>query len=232
MAKKAQAPKPKGNFKQGQLTLWLSVGFVVMVILSLPSVMLIFFGMLPTTVSAIIDRSAKKHAAFCVGGINICGVFPYLMELWTGDNSMEGAMRILTDVFSLIVMYGAASFGWMIYQSLPPIVATFLTVIAQSRVSSLRSVQRQLIEDWGDDVATPQEVLDMREKFGDEVKDAEELAPEVTSTSSQDTEALLDGIDNLLAAGGGAPAGPPQTPPVGKVPNKGKPPPAGKPKTA
>jgi hypothetical protein len=231
MAKKANAPQTQGSFKQGQLTLWLSVGFVGLVLWQLPTVMVLFFGLLPTIVSAIIDRSPKKHAAFSVGGINLCGVFPYLMEMWTGSNTIDGAMLILTDVFSLVVMYGAAAFGWMIYQSLPPIVATFLTVIAQSRVSSLRTIQRQLIEDWGDDVATPQEVLDMREKFGDEAAAELEPASETASPGAKDTEALLDGIDNLLAGGGTAPGGPPQAPAAGDAPKNGTPPP-GNPKTA
>jgi hypothetical protein len=201
MAKQAQPPKPKGSFKQGQLTLWLSAGFVILIIMSLPSVLLIFFGMLPTIVSAIIDRTPKRNATFCVGGINLCGVFPYMMELWVGDNTMDGAMRILTDVFSLIVMYGAAAFGWMIFQSLPPVVSTFVTVIAQSRVASLRSSQRQLIEEWGEDVGTPQEVLDMRDQFGDAAVEGE-TGSEPVSTGNPKTDALLDGIDDLLGAKG------------------------------
>lgn len=230
MAKKAQpAPQP-GSFRKGQLTLWFSVIFVGLVIWQLPTVMLMFFGLLPTIVSVIIDRSPKKHAAFCVGGINFCGVFPYMMEMWTGSNTIDAAMLILTDVFSLVIMYGAAAFGWMIYQSLPPIVATFLTVIAQSQVSSLRSTQRQLIEDWGEDVATPQEVLDMRDQFGEDEVPEDDLAPAPVSVGDTDTETLLDGIDNLLA-GGGAPAGPPQGAPGGEAPANGTPPPTN-PKTA
>ncbi len=224
MAKRTQPAPRKGNFKQGQLTLWLSVGFVGLVIMSLPTVMLIFFGMLPTIVSAIIDRTPKRNATFCVGGINLCGVFPYMMELWLGDNSMEGAMWILTDVFSLLVMYGAAAFGWMIFQSLPPVVATFVTVLAQSRVASLRSTQRQLIDEWGEDVGTPQEVLDMRDQFGEEVLEttaADGTAP--ASTGNPDTDALLDGIDNLLGgtgANGKASGAPPSSTPPPVAPPK------------
>ncbi|MBT4932208.1 MAG: hypothetical protein HOL66_15980 [Rhodospirillaceae bacterium] len=217
MANKPQPAPQKGNFKQGQLTLWLSVGFVVLVIMSLPTVMIIFFGLLPTIVSAIIDRTPKKNATFCIGSINLCGVFPYMMDLWLGDNTMEGAMRILTDVFSLIVMYGAAAFGWMIFQSLPPVVATFVTVIAQSRVSSLRSTQRQLIDEWGDDVGTPQEVLDMRDQLGEEAIEAAANAdPNAApaSTGNADTDALLDGIDSLLGGNGKPSSAPPSSPPA------------------
>lgn len=211
---KSPAPAQKQSFKHGQMTLWSSVAFFALVIWQLPTVMVLFFGMLPAIVAAIIDRTPKKNGAFCVGGINFCGVFPYIMELWTGDNTIDGAMMMLTDVFSLVVMYGAAAFGWMLYQSVPPVIATFVTVLAQSRVASLRSTQRKLIEEWGEDVATPQEVLDMREQFGEEALSAageEQAAPE--TTGSVDTDALLDGIDNLLAGGTPPPLATPAEPP-------------------
>jgi len=212
MAKQAPPPSSKGSFKQGQLTLWLSIGFVGLVIMSLPTVVLIFFGMLPTVVSAIIDRTPKRNATFCIGGINLCGVSPYMMDLWLGNNSMEGAMWILTDVFSLAVMYGAASFGWMIFQSLPPVVATFITVIAQSKVSSLRSTQKKLVEEWGEDVGTPQDIIDMREQFGDAALETDPGAAPV-STGNTDTDALLDGIDNLLGGSGEQNGAPPPVSP-------------------
>ena len=190
MAKNAKTPAArKGGINSSQLTLWLSIGFVALIILSLPSVIIIFFGLLPTIVAFIIDRSKQRNASFCVGGINFCGVFPYLIELWTGDNSMDMSVRILTDVFSLVIMYGAAGFGWMIYLTLPPVIAAFLSVTAQHKVSTLRSTQRQLIEEWGDDVSTTQEVLDMR----DEIAANEGADP--------DEEDFLDGIDSILEPG-------------------------------
>lgn len=154
-------PPAKGGFKRSQLTLWLSVAFVGIVLMSLPTVLIIIFGLLPSFVAYVIDRSKGKHAAFCVGGINFCGVFPYMLQLWTGENTLNESVRIMTDVFSLAIMYGAAAFGWMIYQSLPPIITTFMTVIAQHRVSTLRAQQRTLVEEWGNDVSTPQEILNL-----------------------------------------------------------------------
>ena len=197
MAEQTQPAPKRGGFKQGQLTLWLSVGFVVLVIISLPTVMIIFFGLLPTIVSAFIDKTTKKNASFCVGGINLCGVFPYMMDLWLGDNTMNGAMNILTDVFSLIVMYGAAAFGWMIFQSLTPVVATFVTVIAQSRASRLRSAQRQLIDEWGEDVGTPQEVLEMSDQPDDEFIKATKNA-DLNAAQESTGNAQLNGVDSLL----------------------------------
>ena len=199
MGKNSQAPKKDGIFKQNQLTLYLSIGFVVMIIMSLPTVMVIVFALLPTFVAFIVDKTAEKNAVFCVGSFNFCGVLPYLIDLWTGDNSMDAAILILTDVFSLVVMYGASAFGWMVFQSLPPIVATFITILAQSRVSSLRSTQRKLSEEWGSDVAISQEVLDMPDRFSEKPAKENESQP---SPAGSETENIIDGIDDLLPDGG------------------------------
>jgi hypothetical protein len=90
-------------------------------------------------------------------------------------------------------------------------------VIAQSRVSSLRSTQRQLIDEWGDDVGTPQEVLDMRDQLGEEAIEAAANAdPNAApaSTGNADTDALLDGIDSLLGGNGKPSSAPPSSPPA------------------
>ena len=154
----------------------LAIGLVVgMAIVSLSSMVLVFFAMLPTVVALIIDRTPQRYATFCVGGMNFCGTFPSLMELWRGDHTVAGAIDILTNVFSLFVMYGAASFGWMVYMGIPPVIGAFLTIFAQRRIQRLRSMQRELIAEWGEVLAT---------STGTELPDMEPvLQPEpVTST--------------------------------------------------
>jgi|GEM_PF-447898 len=194
MAKKSTTQKAaSSDFKKGQMTLWLSIGFFALVIMSLPTVVVMLFGLLPTFVTLIIDRSPQKHAAFCIGGINFSGVFPYMMALWLGDNTLDAAIMTITDVFALVVMYGAAALGWMLYQSLPPVVAAILTVIAQHKVSALRTAQRKLIKDWGEDVAVPQEVLNMRldlEAANDDTSDGEnvDMADLDVGSLMEDTE--------------------------------------------
>ncbi len=209
MAEQEQDSKPTGNFKKNQLTLWLSIGFAVTVIMSLPSVMLILFGLLPTFVAYVVDKTPQKNAAFCVGGINICGVLPYLIDLWIGENSMDEAIKTLTDVFALVVMYGAAAFGWMLFQSLPPIVGAFITVLAQSRVSSLRSIQRKLIEEWGDGVALSQETLQSRVSSYEQIEESSQTSTTQdfqTKSHSNDIDSLVS--ENKISPQGKSPAEP------------------------
>lgn len=132
---------------------WFLILFVLLIIISLPTMMVLFFGMLPTIVAYIVDSTKHKYTTICVGGMNFCGVFPYLLDLWTTSHSLDYSTQLMTDVFALLVMYGSAAFGWMIFISIPPVVLSILNVIAQSRVTTLRNNQVKIIEEWGRDVS-------------------------------------------------------------------------------
>ena len=124
------------------------------VLLKFPeSVILLIVGMLPTMVAFIIDKSSGKYATLCVGAMNITGVFPSILELWTGQNSFSQAIQIITNVFDLVIMYGAAGFGWILYIVIPSVVSALLNLLAQRRITRLRNQQRELINEWGKDVA-------------------------------------------------------------------------------
>lgn len=165
MADKAPARRPvpgKAPDKKAtkSLPIWLSVLAALVVVISLPTVVVLFFGMLPSLVSYVTDRTKDKFASFCIGGMNFAGVFPYLMDLWMGDHSLGAARDILTDVFKLGIMYSAAAFGWLMFTFIPPVVGAFLTVLSQRRVATLRNEQRQLIEEWGEGVTRTKEQED------------------------------------------------------------------------
>lgn len=143
----AAGPSPKAR-----MVVWSGLFLVGMVIISLPTVMLVSIGMLPTLVAWICDRSEEKFATFCVGGLNFSGVFPYVMDLWSGEHSVAAASATLTNVFALAVMFGCAALGWMLFAAVPPVVATFLSVLSERRLTTLRTQQRKLVEEWGDEV--------------------------------------------------------------------------------
>ncbi|MEE8394353.1 MAG: acyl-CoA synthetase [Rhodospirillales bacterium] len=145
---------------------WVSIIVVTLVIVSLPSMIILFFGMTPTIVAFIIDRSKQKSATFCVGGMNLCGVFVSLLDLWTNSHTIANAMNILTDVFALMWMFLGAAIGWMLYVSVPPVVISFLTVMSQHKVAQMRSNQKEIIEEWGESVTNSPE---MRELRGEEI---------------------------------------------------------------
>ncbi|SVC72495.1 uncharacterized protein METZ01_LOCUS325349, partial [marine metagenome] len=98
---------------------------------------LLALGLSPTVVAFIVDKSKSKYAAFSVGGMNVAGVTPSLLELWNGKNNVSAAMDILTNPFDLAIMFAGAGFGWMLYMVIPPVVSGLLTVIAHHRITQL-----------------------------------------------------------------------------------------------
>lgn len=154
-AKAAETPA-KGGQPAGGVNIFYRILLVLAALLvvpvSIPSLTLIFFGMLPTMAAALIDRGPHRYAWLSVGGLNFAGVSPYLMDLWFKGHTLERAVGWLTDVVALMVIFGSAAFGWLLFMVMPPVVGTFLQVAAQRRIQVLRSNQRKLVEQWGPDV--------------------------------------------------------------------------------
>ncbi len=132
---------------------WILLMLLFLIILAAPTMIILFFGMLPTLVALIVDRSAHKSATFCVGSVNFIGVFPYVMDLWTGFNSIDTAWSSVQNVFILLIWYASAAFGWFLFLAMPAVIAAFVSVLQQRKVALLRGEQKKLIEEWGSEVA-------------------------------------------------------------------------------
>ena len=156
----SQHQQPQGGKKRigGNMT-WVLVVAVTLFVIALPTMVLLLFGMLPSMVALIIDRSKGKSAAFTVGAVNFIGVFPYIMDLWKGGNTLDQALEML-DIFTMLVMYSAAAMGWLLFMSAPAVISSFVLVLQQRKIASLRKQQKSLIEEWGPDVAALTEGFD------------------------------------------------------------------------
>ena len=120
---------------------------------TLPTILILGIGMLPTVGAMISDRRKEKYATLCVGAMNFTGVLPFMITLWTEDHSYERAFQIIADPFTWLVMYGAAAIGWSIYFVAPSIVGMFIGMRTEQRIQRLRRRQRDLVEEWGPGVA-------------------------------------------------------------------------------
>lgn len=132
--------------------IWFGLVAVLLMIISLPSVILIAFGMLPTLVAWLCDRSYGKYATFCIGGLNFSGVFPFVIQLLSENHTVTAAFDIFSDVFSFAIIYGAAGFGWALYVSVPPVISAFITVLVDGRLEALKALQKKTLIEWGTEV--------------------------------------------------------------------------------
>jgi len=150
-----QAPRlaPRSPRKSSWRILWFTVIVALLLPWILPSIIVVLVGMVPSIVTLIVDRSPRKYGALTIAALNFAGVLPYLVKLWAKSQSLENALNIVVDVFALMVMYGAAGFGWMIFLTIPTFVASIFMVVSQRRVALLRENQRKVVEEWGESIS-------------------------------------------------------------------------------
>ncbi len=130
----------------------LSIAVVAALVLSLPTVVLLFLGLLPAMVAFIVDDNPRKYVTKCVVASNFAGVWFFLLRLWTGEHSLAETMAILTDVYAWLLMYSAAALGWLCYLWFPSIAALFMEMTAERRIAGLKLKQKKLIKEWGEGV--------------------------------------------------------------------------------
>lgn len=124
-----------------------------LMLFTLPTVLLLGIGMMPTFAAMAIDRRREKYTTLCVGCMNFVGVLPFVAQLWTEGHSYERAFAIMADPFAWLTMLGAAGLGWCIYLIAPGIVSMGIAMRIEQRISRLRRRQRELVEEWGPGVA-------------------------------------------------------------------------------
>jgi len=135
----------------------IKVGLVLMLaiglFLFLPTVLLLVICLLPTGAALVVDRSASRSGWLCVGGLNFAAMAPSLFELWFDKNTLEFATSVISNVFTMILIYGAAAVGWIIYTTMPQIIASVMDMTSTRRIERLKARQQDLIEEWGPEVS-------------------------------------------------------------------------------
>jgi hypothetical protein len=151
---KVQKGRPKGQKSVGVVRLFLSgLAFIGLATFAAPTCVLMLVGMVPSIVAYVVDREERPTLAFTIAPLNLAGLMPYLLQLWTGRDTMPTVVHLLTDVYVWLVIYLAAGVGWLLYLGMPTIVAVVLERSLNSRRARLRQVQEKLRTDWGAEVA-------------------------------------------------------------------------------
>ena len=122
-------------------------------VFTLPTVLVLGIGMLPTLVAMLGDRRREKYTTLCVGAMNFVGVMPFVAKLWSEEHSYEKAFSIMSDPFAWLSMLGAAAIGWTIYFVAPGVVAMGMAMRIEQRIVQLKRRQTELVEEWGPGVA-------------------------------------------------------------------------------
>lgn len=153
----AKKKKSKGKKKNSFSLTFIFLAGVALIFM--PTTILLFFGMLPTLVAALIDRSRKGTKALTVGAMNLAGCTPYLLELWVGHHTVDMALQLASNPGNIVMMYGAAAIGYMIDWMMAGVVTGIMVHNSTARIKEIEKSQKTLIERWGREV-TGELVLD------------------------------------------------------------------------
>lgn len=128
--------------------------FAVLLVAALPTALMLTLALLPTVVAMVTDRSETRSATISIGALNLAGTWPFLLKLWTTGHTVIDAMQIILNPTAWLIIYAAAGVGWLLYVSFPALVSACMAMFAGRRLAQLRAQQKQLIEEWGPEVAT------------------------------------------------------------------------------
>ena len=117
-----------------------------------PSALVIAVGLTPTLVLYVLDRARERSFAVTVGLLNGCGLLPGLGDLWMRGHNTGNAQIVILDPLFWLCATAAAGIGWLIYMSMPPMIAVYYNMTSEARIKSLLQRRKMLIETWGDDI--------------------------------------------------------------------------------
>lgn len=156
MPKQKAAAKTKKHKKSANSSFSASAMLVLLAVAGvwfMSSALILIIGLMPMFVAFFVDRSPRKTKAVTVGAMNIAGVTPFLMELWTTDHSMDKALTIILDPMAIIVIYSAAAVGYIIDWAVTLTVASFMYQRGVARKKTIEERQAELIKRWGEEVS-------------------------------------------------------------------------------
>ena len=150
----SQRPKAPAVGKNGKnATLVLAV--VVMLVLALferPICLLLLLALVPTMLAWLVDDTPGQSLIRTVAPLNLASSLPFAIKLWHEHNSLDQVFVFMSAGATWVALYGAATFGWMLYYLAPAVIST----VVQRRIERLRDGaldrQKALKDEWGNEV--------------------------------------------------------------------------------
>src|SRR5262249_380470 len=134
------APAGKGAIGGNPTSrLAIALGGCVLIFFSIPTLVLMFAGLLPTLAAALSDRSRSRSAWICGGGLNFSGLAPSLLKLWFGHHEITYALMQVTNLRVMLLAWTSAALGWLLYYASPPVVITFMAATSKRRAATLNT---------------------------------------------------------------------------------------------
>ncbi len=125
----------------------------ILAVVFIPTTVLLIVGMLPSMVAAAFDGSSRKSLGISVGSMNLAGCFPFVLDLWTTNHTIEQTFQILSDPLTIVIMYLAAAGGYVIDWAVTGTVSIFMAERGRARIQEIEKTHEELKKRWGPEVA-------------------------------------------------------------------------------
>ena len=123
---------------------------IVALMTTLPILMVLLVGLLPTFTLMILDIK-NVNKLIVVGCFNLSGVFIYMFNVLR-NFSVDNALFIFSDIFNMILMLGSAAVGLIFYYELPQLFVYVARTSNQKHIANIEAKVEKLQEIWGQDV--------------------------------------------------------------------------------
>ncbi|MGH7124016.1 MAG: hypothetical protein ACREFI_06555, partial [Stellaceae bacterium] len=113
---KVDAAKPLGRVAKHSASATVVIALVtILAVTALPLCILLMSGLVPTMVAAVVDRYRARYLTRAVGFMNLAGLTPLVVQLWTNGLTMDAVAAALSRPINWLMMYGAAGIGWVLF---------------------------------------------------------------------------------------------------------------------
>ena len=142
----------KANKKTALKAQMLIIFFGLMAAVFLPTSAILCIGMLPTFMVTVASAGKKMTKAVTIGGLNLAGCSPFLLELWSSDHSLDKALNIISQSKTIAIIYGAAAAGYAVDWTVTEVVSGLLYQRGNARKKAISDRQEELVRRWGREV--------------------------------------------------------------------------------
>ncbi len=145
------APSKTTKFKLSLAQkLLLILGVIMLAFSSLPVMVVLMLGLLPT-ITVILTDPRNSNKLTIIGCLNFAGVFVCLLRIFN-QYAAGIPISILGNIFNIIIMLGGAAFGMILYYELPNLFIIISKASAQRRLHSIDNKLEKLTQEWGSDI--------------------------------------------------------------------------------
>ncbi|MBE6452470.1 MAG: hypothetical protein E7012_03155 [Alphaproteobacteria bacterium] len=144
-----QAVKKPFKFSIAQKIIFM-IAIITLAFIAPQIAIILAIGLLPTFTVLLTD-SKKTDKLLIVGCFNMTGIFVCMMDIFK-QYSLTHSVSILSNVFNIIIMLGAAALGMIIYYELPNLFVMISKASVHRRLRNIDDKIEKLTTEWGSEI--------------------------------------------------------------------------------